>query len=215
MLKKTIRHLLELVRFSHTLFALPFSAAAGGRDGLAICNSLRGKKSARDSGRSMTSNSRKLLGTMVKDLGPLYISIGRSSANGRGFANSLARNRRHPVVHGHGPQPLRWPSNRPGRPPHRRDQSTQPPVGTCPAGLLSVSQVITFHRGSVRLVSSPARSSSCPNRLAAHPRHSGPRIPGRLQLYEAIHIAWPHFWLGTALALSPIAAWGRDSWRGK
>ena len=65
-LLKTIRHLLELVRFSHTLFALPFALLA------AVMawrlQFIEGKK-ALETPPIDDEQFQQLLGTMVKDLG--------------------------------------------------------------------------------------------------------------------------------------------------
>lgn len=151
---KTIRHLLELIRFSHTVFALPFAL-------LAAVMAWR-----------MTSFR------WMDLLGILFCMV-----TARSFA--MAFNRLA----------------------DRRLDATNPRTAGrhLPAGILGVGQVAVF-------------AATCAIGFVASTLLF---LPNRLPLYLAVPVlaflagysfakrftALAHFWLGSALALSPVAAW--------
>jgi 4-hydroxybenzoate polyprenyltransferase len=151
---RTIRHLLELIRFSHTLFALPFALLA-----------------AVMAWRITAFHWTHLLGILL------------CMMSARSFAmafNRLADRR----LDAHNPRTK-------GR--------------HLPAGILSVGQVALFAVGSaVAFVA--CTLLFLPNRLPLHLS-----VPVLVFLagysYAKRFTALAHFWLGTALALSPMAAW--------
>ena len=151
---KTIRHLLELIRFSHTLFALPFALLA-----------------AVMAWRVTEFRWRDLLGILL------------CMVTARSFA--MAFNRLA----------------------DRRLDATNPRTAGrhLPAGILTVWQVAAFAGASA----------------TAFVASTFLFLPNRLPLYLSVPVimflagysfakrftALAHFWLGTALALSPVAAW--------
>jgi 4-hydroxybenzoate polyprenyltransferase len=195
---KTIRHLLELIRFSHTLFALPFAllvAVMAWR-----LQFIEGKK-ALETPAIHDEQLQELLGTMVKDLGRFVdwpvigkwqgfairwqeiVGILLCMITARSFA--MAFNRLA----------------------DRRIDAGNPRTAArhLPAGLLSVSQVTTF---TVLCAAGFIASTLLflPNRL---PLILSIPVLAFLAGYSFTKrfTSLAHFWLGTALALSPIAAW--------
>jgi 4-hydroxybenzoate polyprenyltransferase len=152
---KTVRHLLELIRFSHTLFALPFALLAA-----VMAWRLNGSFRWQD-----------VLGVLV------------CMITARSFA--MAFNRLA----------------------DRRIDATNPRTASrhLPAGILSIWQVTTF-------------TTICAAGFVATTLLF---LPNRLPLFLSVPVlvflagysfakrftVLAHFWLGTALALSPIAAW--------
>ena len=151
---KTIRHLLELIRFSHTLFALPFALL-----------------------------SAVMAWNMTEFRWPDLLGILLCMITARSFA--MAFNRLAD---------------------RRIDAGNPRTAGRhLPAGILSVAQVIAF-------------AVICAIGFVASTLLF---LPNRLPLYLSIPVlaflagysftkrftALAHFWLGTALALSPVAAW--------
>ncbi len=151
---KTIRHLLELIRFSHTLFALPFVLLAA-------------------------VMAWRLAGFDWRDLVGILLCM----AAARSFA-------------------MAW-----NRLADRRLDANNPRTAGrhLPARILSVPQVAAF-------------AAACAIGFVASTLLF---LPNRLPLYLAVPVlaflagysyakrftALAHFWLGTALALSPVAAW--------
>jgi 4-hydroxybenzoate polyprenyltransferase len=151
---KTIRHFLELIRFSHTVFALPFALLAA-----VMAWRLDGFE------------WRELVGILL------------CMVTARSFAMAMNR-----VA-------------------DRRIDATNPRTAGrhIPAGLLGVSEVVAFVVAcAVAFVASTLLF-----------------LPNRLPLYLAVPVlaflagysftkrftSLAHFWLGAALALSPVAAW--------
>ena len=196
MYRKTIRHLLELIRFSHTLFALPFALLAA----VMAWRLQYIDQFVKTSRQAPTKHFRELIGGVVQNLGDYLDSplIGKS----QGFA-------------------IRWQEivgillcmvtarsfamafNRLA---DRHIDATNPRTAGrhLPAGILSVPQVTAF-AAYVRSASSQARCCFCLT-AAADSFGSRTRISGRLQLHQAIHVA-RSFLARASLALSPIAAW--------
>ncbi|HEY2415927.1 MAG TPA: UbiA-like polyprenyltransferase [Pirellulaceae bacterium] len=195
---RTIRHLLELIRFSHTLFALPFALLA------AVMawrlQFIEGKK-ALETPAIDDEQFHQLLGTMVKDLGRFLdwpvigkwqgfairwqeiVGILLCMVTARSFA--MAFNRLAD---------------------RRIDAGNPRTAGRhLPAGILSVAQVTTF----VILCAAGFIASTLlflPNRL---PLYLSVPVLAFLAGYSFTKrfTALAHFWLGTALALSPVTAW--------
>jgi 4-hydroxybenzoate polyprenyltransferase len=195
---KTIRHLLELIRFSHTLFALPFALLA------AVMawrlQFIEGSKALKTPPID-DEQFQELIGTMMKDLGRFLdwpvigkwqgfairwqeiVGILLCMITARSFA--MAFNRLA----------------------DRRIDATNPRTAGrhLPAGLLSVPQVTTF---TVLCAAAFVASTLffLPNRL---PLILSVPVLAFLAGYSFTKrfTSLAHFWLGTALALSPIAAW--------
>jgi 4-hydroxybenzoate polyprenyltransferase len=201
---KTISHLLELIRFSHTIFALPFAllAAVMAWRLLAID---RPDASPYEAGISNVSELIWSDGPMIHDryvsLGPVTINLDYlpiwkfdfrwqeivgillCMVTARSFAMAMNR-----IA-------------------DRRLDAANPRTAWrhLPAGILSLAQVTTF---AVACVIGFIASTLL-------------FLPNRLPLYLSIPVlailagysfakrftSLAHFWLGTALALSPIAAW--------
>ena len=195
---KTIRHLLELIRFSHTLFALPFALLAA-----VMAWRLQFIDQYKDLQTPHIDDQQfnELIVAMVKDLGRFldWPVIGK----GQGFA-------------------IRWQEivgillcmiaarsfamafNRLA---DRKIDAGNPRTATrhLPAGILSVRQVTIF-------------ATVC---AAAFVASTLLFLPNRLPLFLSIPLlaflagysftkrftALAHFWLGASLALSPVAAW--------
>ena len=181
---KTIRHLLELIRFSHTLFALPFALLAA-----VMAWRLQGQMYQHECRRSLCRPLRPSCGP--RELGSLERDVcKRLTTRVRTWSlDSLARSRRHPALHGHRPQ-LRDGVESPGRPQTRRGQSAhrRPPS----AG--RHSQRDASHRIRDRLRTSAFVASTLlflPNRLPLYLVGSRARISCRLQLHQAVHLARP------------------------
>lgn len=151
---KTIRHLLELIRFSHTLFALPFALLAA-------------------------AMAWRIAGFGWRDLVGILLCM----VTARSFA-------------------MAW-----NRLADRKLDANNPRTAGrhLPARILSVPQVAAFTTASA----------------AGFVASTLVFLPNRLPLYLSIPVlaflagysyakrftALAHFWLGTALALSPVAAW--------
>lgn len=151
---KTIRHLLELIRFTHTLFALPFALLAA-------------------------VMAWRITGFAWRDL----IGILLCMVMARSFA-------------------MAW-----NRLADRKLDANNPRTAGrhLPARILSVPQVVAF-------------AAAC---VAGFVASTMIFLPNRLPLYLSVPVlvflagysyakrltALAHFWLGTALALSPVAAW--------
>src|SRR3954470_7049569 len=195
---KTIRHLLELIRFSHTLFALPFAMLAA---------VMAWRLQFIDGDENLQTpplhdeQFNELLGAMVKDLGRFLdwpvigkwqgfairwqeiVGILLCMVTARSFA--MAFNRLA----------------------DRRIDATNPRTAGrhLPAGLLSVPQVTTF-----TVLSAAGFIASTllflPNRL---PLLLSIPVLAFLAGYSFTKRFTPlaHFWLGASLASSPIAAW--------
>ncbi len=151
---KTIRHLLELIRFSHTLFALPFALLAA-------------------------VMAWRLSGFSWRDL----VGIMLCMVTARSFAMS-------------------W-----NRLADRRLDANNPRTAGrhLPAQILSVPQVVAFAATcTIGFVASTLLF--LPNRL---PLYLSIPVLAFLAGYSYAKRFTPlaHFWLGTALALSPVAAW--------
>lgn len=158
---QTIRHFLELIRFSHTVFALPFALLAA---------VMAWRLSASESGET-GFRWRELVGILL------------CMVTARGFAMATNRlaDRRLDVIN---PRTA-------GR--------------HLPAGILSTSQVAAF------VIVCALGFVACTLLF----------LPNRLPLYLSIPVlafiagysyakrftSLAHFWLGAALALSPVAAW--------
>jgi 4-hydroxybenzoate polyprenyltransferase len=195
---KTIRHLLELIRFSHTLFALPFAMLAA---------VMAWRLQFIDGDENLQTpplhdeQFNELLGAMVKDLGRFLdwpvigkwqgfairwqeiVGILLCMVTARSFA--MAFNRLA----------------------DRRIDATNPRTAGrhLPAGLLSVSQVTIF---TLFCVAGFVASTLLflPNRL---PLILSIPVLAFLAGYSFTKRFTPlaHFWLGASLASSPIAAW--------
>jgi 4-hydroxybenzoate polyprenyltransferase len=199
---KTIRHLLELVRFSHTLFALPFALLAA-----VMAWRLQAIERPPISPYQFKTAS-DLIWSNDPNIHDRYISIGPATINldwfpiwkfywhwqeiagillcmvtARSFAMAFNRLADRGI-----------------------DAGNPRTAGRhLPAGILSVAQVTTF-------------AAIC---AAAFIASTLLFLPNRLPLYLSIPVlaflagysftkrftALAHFWLGTALALSPVAAW--------
>ena len=151
---RTIRHLLELIRFSHTLFALPFALLAA-------------------------VMAWRLSGFALQDLLGILLCMGTA----RSFA-------------------MAW-----NRLADRRLDANNPRTAGrhLPARILSVPQVAAFAAACiVGFITSTLLF--LPNRLPLNLS-----IPVLAFLagysYAKRFTAFAHFWLGAALALSPVAAW--------
>jgi 4-hydroxybenzoate polyprenyltransferase len=202
---KTIRHLLELIRFSHTLFALPFAMLAA-----VMAWRLQFLKQAFQEavqttmsmgGSAEEASIDAILGVLMDQLAIDYGGIGDSKWQGfavrwqevvgivlcmvtaRSFA--MAMNRLAD---------------------RRLDAANPRTAGRhLPAGILSLWQVTTFSvLCAVGFVASTLLF--LPNRLPLYLS-----VPVLLFLagysYAKRFTSLAHFWLGTALALSPVAAW--------
>lgn len=195
---KTIRHLLELIRFSHTLFALPFAmlaAAMAWRVQFLDQQKYFESKPVHDEGVNQLLNRLISAFSYFLDWPVLgkwmgfairwqeIIGIVLCMIFARSFA--MAFNRLAD---------------------RRIDAGNPRTAGRhLPAGLLSVAQVTIF-------------AALC---AAAFIASTLLFLPNRLPLYLSIPVlaflagysytkrftALAHFWLGTALALSPVAAW--------
>ncbi len=195
---KTFRHLLELIRFSHTLFALPFALLAA---------VMAWRLQFIDGNKNLQTppvddeQFNELLGHMVKDLGRFIdwpvigkwqgfairwqeiVGILLCMVTARSFA--MAFNRLA----------------------DRRIDATNPRTAGrhLPAGLLSVPQVTVF-AGLCAAGFVASTLLFLPNRL---PLMLSIPVLAFLAGYSFTKrfTSLAHFWLGTALALSPIAAW--------
>jgi 4-hydroxybenzoate polyprenyltransferase len=195
---KTIRHLLELIRFSHTLFALPFALLAAV---MAWRLQFIEAKKAFETPPIGEQQFNELVGTMVKDLGRFVdwpvigkwqgfairwqeiVGILLCMVTARSFA--MAFNRLA----------------------DRQIDATNPRTAArhLPAGTLSVAQVASFAAlCAVGFVASTILfvPNWLPLLLA---------IPVLVFLagysYTKRFTSLAHFWLGAALALSPVAVW--------
>jgi 4-hydroxybenzoate polyprenyltransferase len=177
---KTIRHLLELIRFSHTLFALPFAMLAAvmawrlTRSQLwapTAFHSVVVGKPLRSFVYSAPFRWEHLFGIV------LCMAFARSAAMA---FNRLAD----------------W----------RIDAANPRTAGRhLPAGKLSVTQVLIF---AIACSAAFVASTLCflPNRLPLW--LSGPVLLFLLTYSYTKRFSWlAHFWLGTGLALSPVAVW--------
>jgi 4-hydroxybenzoate polyprenyltransferase len=201
---KTIRHLLELIRFSHTLFALPFALLAA----VMAWRLLAIERRPVDPYGVNTDNVRDWLWSEDSMVHDAYVSIGNSRINvdwlpfrkfywrwqdifgilicmvaARSFAMSVNRLA------------------------DRGLDATNPRTAGrhLPAGILNVRQVTAFAIacGIVFVVST---LWFVPNWLPL--ALSVPVLVFLAGYSFAKRFTWlSHFWLGTALALSPVAAW--------
>lgn len=162
----TLRHLLSLIRFSHTIFALPFALLA-----MAMAWRVRADKLEASDGWLAVFRWQEFVGIL------LCMVFARSVAMA---FNRLADRK----IDGENPRTA-------GR--------------HLPAGILSVTQVTLF----ALLCSAGFIGSTLlflPNRLPLYLS-----LPVLLFLcgysYTKRFTSLAHFWLGTALALAPVAAW--------
>jgi 4-hydroxybenzoate polyprenyltransferase len=195
---KTIRHLLELIRFSHTLFALPFAMLAAVMAWHLTFEQVREYNWFVDTTKNL-AHATPMLGhegpghDIVRQTNQLHTISEFRFADALGVLLCMIAARSFAMAF--------------NRLADRRIDAGNPRTAGrhLPAGILSVTQVSTF-----ALVCAVAFVASTLLFL-----------PNRLPLYLSIPVlaflagysfakrftALAHFWLGTALALSPVAAW--------
>ena len=201
---KTIRHLLELIRFSHTLFALPFAM-------LATVMAWRLQAIERpliSTYQLNTQTASDLIWSNDPNIHDRYISIGSWTVSLEWFPIWKFYWRWQEIV---GillcmvtARSFAMAFNRLA---DRRIDATNPRTSGrhLPAGILSVPQVTTF-------------AAACAIGFVASTLIF---LPNRLPLFLSVPLlaflagysfakrftALAHFWLGASLALSPVAAW--------
>jgi len=197
-MSKTARHLLELIRFSHTVFALPFAALAAVMAWRFQADTVSARAFAAAQGAAEAKRGQREIGSLADMLTTVnhprtffgfairwqeIVGILLCMVTARSFAMALNR-----------------------LADRKLDADNPRTAGRhLPAGTLSVTQVTLF-------------TIACAIGFVASTLIF---LPNRLPLYLSIPVlaflagysytkrftALAHFWLGAALAMSPVAAW--------
>jgi 4-hydroxybenzoate polyprenyltransferase len=191
---KTIRHLLELIRFSHTVFALPFALLAAVMAWhLRAIEMTKFAGPVRDELLKYSAARSEPPGTHIWPLAPSGIGFAWRWWEILGIVLCMVTARSFAMAM--------------NRLADRRLDAVNPrTVGRhLPAGILSVTQVVMF---TVLCAAGFIASTLLflPNRL---PLYCSIPVLAFLAAYSFTKrfTSLAHFWLGAALALSPVAAW--------